>query len=115
MSFSNDFDFQVSAFYRAPEQTTQGTRKAFYMVDLGFSKEVLNNRGTLALNVRDLLNSRKWRTTTTDPDGEFFYDSEFQWRTRTITLSFDYRIKSSKKKEGRDREEGNFEGGGDEY
>ncbi|WKV11556.1 TonB-dependent receptor [Marivirga harenae] len=113
MSFSNDFNMQLSAFYRAPQQTTQGTRKAFYMVDLGFSKEVLNNKGTLALNVRDLLNSRKWRTTTVGED--FFYDSEFQWRTTTVTLSFDYRINSNKKKKEGNREGGEFEGGGDEY
>ncbi len=113
MNFKNDFNFQLSAFYRAPEQTTQGTRKAFYMVDLGFSKEVLDNKGTLALNVRDLLNSRKWRTTTVG--GDFFYDSEFQWRTTTVTLSFDYRINSNKRKGERGRDGGDFEGGGDEY
>ena len=113
MSFSNDFNVQLSAFYRAPEQTTQGTRKAFYMVDLGFSKEVLDNKGTLALNVRDLLNSRKWRTTTAG-DG-FFYESEFQWRTTTVTLSFDYRINSNKRNKEKGREGGDYEGGGDEY
>ncbi|MGM0581179.1 MAG: TonB-dependent receptor domain-containing protein [Bacteroidota bacterium] len=111
MSFSNDFNVQLSTFYRAPQQTTQGTRKAFYMVDLGFSKDVLDKKGTLALNVRDLLNSRKWRTTTSGDD--FFYDSEFQWRTTTVTLSFDYRINSNKRKGGRDG--GNYEGGGDEF
>ncbi|HET8860582.1 TonB-dependent receptor domain-containing protein [Marivirga sp.] len=116
MSFSNDFNVQLSAFYRAPQQTTQGTRKSFYMVDLGFSKEVLKKKGTLALNVRDLLNSRKWRTTTSG-DG-FFYDSEFQWRTTTVTLSFDYRINSNKRESEREnsREGGDYEGGGsDEY
>jgi len=112
MSFSNDFNVQLSAFYRAPERTTQGTRKAFYMVDLGFSKEVLEKKGTLALNVRDLLNSRKWRTTTVGDD--FFYDSEFQWRTTTVTLSFDYRINSNKNRE-KGREGGNYDGGGDDY
>jgi len=111
MSFSNDFNFQLSAFYRAPQQTTQGTRKAFYMVDLGFSKELLNEKATLALNVRDLFNTRKWRTTTVGED--FFYDSEFQWRTRTITLSFDYRLNSNKRKGGRDR--GDYDGGGEDY
>jgi len=113
MSFGNDFDFQLSAFYRAPQQTTQGTRKAFYMVDLGFSKEIFNKKGTLALNVRDLLNSRKWRTTTSGED--FFYDSEFQWRTTTVTLSFDYRINSNKRNDRRGKEGGDFNGGGDEY
>lgn len=119
MSFANDFSFQFSGNYRAPEETTQGTRKAFYMIDLGLSKEVLKNKGTLSLNVRDLLNSRKWRTTTIGDD--FFYDSEFQWRTTTVTLSFDYRINSNKRKGGKGKEGGrnqggDFEGGGgDEF
>lgn len=113
MTFWKDLNFQVSAFYRAPQRTTQGTRKSFYMVDLGLSKEILNKNATIALNVRDLLNSRRWRTTTSGED--FFFDSEFQWRTRTITLSLDYRIKSKKQNSQR---RGNDEGGdygGDEY
>ena len=105
MTFWKDLNFQVSGFYRAPQRTTQGTRKSFYMVDLGLSKEILNKNGTIALNVRDLLNSRKWRTTTSIEG----YDaiSEFQWRTRTITLTLDYRIKSKKqldRKRGDDEE-----------
>jgi outer membrane receptor protein involved in Fe transport len=113
MTFGEDFNVQLSAFYRAPERTTQGTRKAFYMVDLGLSKEVLNKKGTLALNVRDLLNSRKWRTTTRGDD--FYYESEFQWRTTTVTLSLDYRINSSKKSRQGDREGRDDDGGGNEY
>ncbi|MBK6264335.1 TonB-dependent receptor [Marivirga sp. S37H4] len=112
MTFWEDVSFQLSAFYRAPQQSTQGTRKAFYMIDLGLSKEILNKKGTIALNVRDLLNSRKWRSTTEGED--FFYDSEFQWRTRTFTLTFDYRLNSQKQKEGRG-ERGDNDFGGDEF
>ncbi len=113
MTFWKDLNFQVSGFYRAPQRTTQGTRKSFYMVDLGLSKEILNKNGTIALNVRDLLNSRKWRTTTTGED--FFFDSEFQWRTRTITLTLDYRIKSKKQQGSRKGGEEDRDYGSDEY
>ncbi|GAA5031489.1 TonB-dependent receptor [Marivirga lumbricoides] len=100
MTFWKDLNFQVSAFYRAPQQTTQGTQKAFYMIDLGLSREILNKRGTIAFNVRDLLNSRKWRTTTSIEG--YTAESEFQWRARTFNLTFDYRLNSRKSKQGRE-------------
>ncbi|MFQ3212579.1 MAG: outer membrane receptor protein involved in Fe transport [Marivirga sp.] len=107
MTFWKDLTFQLSGFYRAPEREPQSYRKSFYMIDLGLSKEVLNKKGTISLSVRDLLNSRKWRTNTVG-DG-FEYDSEFQWRTRTFRLTLDYRINNQKKNTGRDN---NNEGGG---
>ena len=96
MTFWEDFNFQLSGFYRAPEREPQRLRKAFYMIDLGLSKEVFNGNGTLAFSVRDLFNSRIWRTTTTGESFEF--DSEFQWRTRTFRLTLDYRLRSKNKR-----------------
>jgi len=106
MTFWDDLTFQLSGFYRAPEREPQRYRKAFYMVDLGLSKEIFNNKGTLSLSVRDLFNSRKWRTVTSGSSSNgssFEYDSEFQWRTRTFRLTLDYRL-NSKKQRGRDSE-----------
>lgn len=84
------FDVQFNAFYMAPERRPQGLRKAFYAFDLGLTKEILNRKGMLMLNVQDLLNSRRFRYTT--EVAESFQDSEFQWRSRQITLSFTYRL-----------------------
>ena len=96
MTFWDDFTFQLSGFYRAPEREPQRYRKAFYMIDTGLSKELFEGNGTLSFSVRDLFNTRKWRTTTS---GEGFeYDSEFQWRTRTFRLTLDYRLKKRDKK-----------------
>ena len=65
------------------------------MIDTGLSKELFKGNGTLSFSVRDLFNTRKWRTTTS---GEGFeYDSEFQWRTRTFRLTLDYRLKKRDK------------------
>lgn len=112
MTIWDDYTFQLSGFYRAPEREPQSYRKAFYMVDLGLSKELFKGKGTISLSVRDLLNSRKWRTNT---NGEGFeYDSEFQWRTRTFRLTFDYRLKSKKSK-AKDGEGGDGESGGGDY
>ncbi len=101
----NIFDVQLSGFFRAPEKTPQGRRKAFYGVDLGATRDILKNKATLALNVRDLLNSRKFRGETF---GEYFYqEDEFRWGVRQVTVSFTYRLNQLK---GRQRDEGFKEG-----
>lgn len=113
MTFWDDFDVQVSGRYRAPQQRSQGRSKAFYVIDLGLNKTILNDRGNIALSVSDLFNTRKWRSITEGDN--FYYDSEFQWRARTIRFTFDYRLKGAKRKQERERGDGDFGDSGDGY
>jgi outer membrane receptor protein involved in Fe transport len=103
-----NIDFQTIFFYRAPEETTQGLRKAFYMLNMAVSKDVLKNKGTLTLNVQDVLNTRKFRFIIDQPD--LYEESEFRWSERSYTLTFIYRL-NQKKKTGREgRGNGGFGG-----
>src|SRR5690606_14385641 len=96
-------EFQLSGFYRAPMETTQGSRKAITAIDAAFSKDILKGKGTLVLSIRDVLNSRKWRSIT---ETEYLYsESEFQWRSRSVLLSFIYRL-NQKKKQNSNRDAG---------
>ena len=89
-----NLDFQIRGNYEAAQKTAQGSRKPLYFVDLAASKDILRNKGTLTLNVSDLFNTRKMRSTT---EGDTFYNvSEFQWRRRQINLTFNYRINQGK-------------------
>ena len=106
MTLFGVLDYQVSGHYRAPQNSTQGRTKAFYMIDMGLSKDIFKGKGTIVLNVRDLLNSRKWRSETITED--LYQESEFQWRARQVTATFTYRLKQKKT-----RERGNGERGGD--
>lgn len=113
--YRNDklFNGQISWRYRAPRNTPQGRRDAIWNIDLGLSKDVLKKNGTVALSVRDLFNTRKFRGETVT---EFFTtDSEFQWRRGpTVTASFTYRLNQKKQRNrgGRGRDGGqDFEGG----
>ncbi|AYN68288.1 TonB-dependent receptor [Euzebyella marina] len=102
-------DWQTNAFYRGASDEVQGRSNGILSINLAFSKDLLNDKATISLNVQDLLNSRKRNGfTTTD-----FYeqDSEFQWRQREIRLSFIYRINEQKK---RDRQNGRDYNGGDD-
>ena len=102
-------DWQTRAMYRGPSETAQYKRKSMISVNLAFSKDILKEKGTLSLNVSDLLNTRKHQSTnyslTTISEGEF------QWRRRQILLNFTYRF-NQKKKRGRSR--GEYEGGEEE-
>jgi outer membrane receptor for ferrienterochelin and colicins len=93
-------DWQVNGTYNAPQNNAQGKSLGVYGVNLAFSKDILNDKGTLALNVNDLFNSRK-RISETHIATLNSY-SEMQWRQRQINLSFTYRFnktKSDKEKE----------------
>jgi hypothetical protein len=113
MTITKGFDFQASFFYRAPRVTTQGKQLSVYAVDLALSKDVFNGKGTIAANVRDLFNTRKWRSIT---DIENYYsESESQGRPRQFMITFTYRLNQMKQQRERDREgNGNDEGGAGE-
>lgn len=100
-------DVQASFNYRAPRNTTQGRSKAMYHADLGASMDILKNKGTLTLSVRDVFNTRRWRSITEGDD--FYSEGDFQWRARQVSLTFSYRLNRDKEKE-REREGGD---GGD--
>jgi len=104
-------DFQLRCNYRAPRNTVQGRNQSVTSVDLAASRDILKNKGTLTLGVRDLFNSRKRRSERFLED--FYSKSEFQWRARSINLSLNYRI--NQKKERKRGSRGGDEGGGDEF
>lgn len=88
-----DWDIQTTFRYNAPQDIPQGRRLALFTWDIGASKDVLNKKGTISLNIRDVLNSRFWRSETEGAD--FYRESEFQWRVRSIVLGFNYQINRS--------------------
>jgi len=100
-------DWQTRFFYRGPSETAQSRNKGIATVSLAFSKDLFEEKASLALNVSDLFNSRKRISETFTPF--FENDSEFQRRVRSINLSFTYRFNQKKK-----RERGRGYGGGDE-
>ena len=107
VSLPAKIEWQTNAFYRGPRENAQTKNKGIFSLDLAFSKDVFKDKGTVTVNVSDLLNSRKRMSFTQTP--AFTSDSEFQWRERQINLSFIYRINQKKQ-----RNEGRERGGSDE-
>ena len=75
-----------------------------FSTDLAFSKDLFNEKASIALNVSDVFNTRKRemisRTST------FYSDSQYQWRQRTVSMSFTYRFNQKKKRQQGNRENG---------
>lgn len=84
--------------YNSKRIVAQGYRKPNYSVNLGLRKSFMNDKLTLSINARNLLNSQKFRTVTSG-DG-FWQDSE-NWqggRSVGFTLTFNFGNMSGKKK-----------------
>jgi hypothetical protein len=104
VSLPAKIEWQTNAFYMGASEGAQTRNNGLLSVDLALSKELFNEKASLTLNVRDLLNSRKRNSYTVTE--RFERDSEFQWRQRSILLSFTYRFNQQRnERERRQRAE----------
>ena len=110
--FTKNFSGQISANYRSPRVVAQGTTSHSYSIDIGLRHTFLNKQLALALNVRDLLDSRARRNTTW---GEGFRQfSENRWHSRSISLTLTYNFGNQQPRR-RGRPDGDMGGGGDDF
>lgn len=107
-----EIDFQSNVFYMGPSESAQTKRKSMIGTNLAFSKDVVKDKATLSLNVRDLFNTFKRRSTTRTDNVNTY--SEFQWRQRSITLSFLYKFNQPQNQRNRNGQR-NGGGGDDEF
>lgn len=104
MTLWDVLEFQTSFNYRAPRITTQGRRRSSYSLDFAFARDVLKGKGTVTANVRDVLNSRKRRSIT--EIGDYFEETESQWRPRSFRVTFTYRLNQMKERDRGNRRDG---------
>lgn len=102
-------EWQTNGTYNAPQTNAQGRSRGIMSMNLALSKDVMKEKGTIALNVSDVFNSRK-RIMETNLVSQNAY-SEMQWRERQINLSFTYRFNRKKTERERPRNENGGEDG----
>lgn len=105
-------DWQTNVTYNGPQNNAQGRVKGIFAMNLGFSKDILKDKATIALNANDVFNSRVRRMETYIP-GQIESDSEMQWRRRQITLSFTYRFNKQKNEKEKQPKRDSDENGGE--
>lgn len=101
-------EWQTSINYRGPSETAQSKNSGIFSTNLAFSKDLFKEKASLALRVSDVFNSRK---RTSDILFPFPGESEFQFRERTVNLSFTYRFNQKKKRQ----RPGGFGGGEEDF
>jgi outer membrane receptor protein involved in Fe transport len=117
--------FQCRGNYNAPRKITQGTRESNWSFDASLKRQFFDGKFTVALNGRNLFNSRKWRSTTDymSENGGYHQYSK-NWRgNRRIHLQLNYTFGNMRAKKGdRNRDQNgedpqmeyNGEGGGED-
>lgn len=111
----NWFSFQAQGNYRGPIVLPQGQIEPQFSMNLGIRKDFFKGKGTVALSVSDISNTRKFRITTSNP--RFDEERVFQRESRVGTLSFTYRFGGFKEKNDKNnsRREGGDDFGGDDF
>lgn len=90
VKFTSTLSGQARFEYRAPRITPQGKGIENYVINAGLRLDVLNKRGSLMFNVRDMLNQRKWGGYTQTEN--VYREYESRRMQRMFTLSFSYRF-----------------------
>ena len=100
---------QFTYFYRSPGVRPQGRIEAIQSLDVGFRKEILNDRGAITFRVSDVFNQRQYSYTT--ETGNITTTSLFQRESRIAYLGFQYSLNSLGRENDRGGRRG--DGGGD--
>jgi len=87
---------QITARYTSPQIISQGLKQEKYSIDMGVRQTFLDRKMSVNLNVRDLLNSNKDRTTTSGAG--YSQTSESYFNARMLNLSVSYNFGNSKPK-----------------
>ena len=90
---------QATGNYRSRSVITQGYRKGNGSLDLGLRKSFLNKQLALAINWRDVFNTRHWETYTSSTT---FTRYQKNWRDPRVnfTLTWNFGNMNSKKRNG---------------
>ena len=92
-----DISMQFTGNFRSRQAITQGYRKPSYGLDFGMRKNFFNKKFTLAVNCRDVLNSRRWENfTESDTFSRHQLDKR---RSRTFRFTLTWNFGSNKKKQ----------------
>lgn len=100
MRFSNkiklpaEIQWQTNLFYRGATRDAQNTRKGMINTSMGFSKDLLNEKASIAINISDLFNNQMFRLSSKTQT--FESNSAYRRRKRFINIAFTYRFNQKK-------------------
>ncbi len=88
---------QLTGMYRSADVVAQGKMNSQYVVDLGVRKSFLDRKLNLAISIRDLLNSRRWASTTWGDNFWQYSSHEPRGTMFSVTLTYNFGNMRAKK------------------
>jgi outer membrane receptor protein involved in Fe transport len=87
---------QITGFYRGPQVTVQGERKAVFFSNIAARQDFLKGKMTATLQIQDIFGASGWKFT----EQTEFYRAEmnFTREPRVVTFSITYRLNNFKQK-----------------
>ena len=111
LSVREGLSVQLSWFYRAPMDIENGRIGAFSRVSFGARQQLLNDRASLSLQVRDPFDMMQFNITRETP--RFYQESVRSFNARQVNLSLTYNFGRQQRRQRQQR--GDYEqGGGDD-
>jgi outer membrane receptor protein involved in Fe transport len=97
---------EVSVFYLSPQIADEGLfrMKSMCAVDFGVSKQVLNKKGSIKINVNDVFNIQRFRGSFENA-GRYTGVSS-KWESQQVRVTFNYRFGNTSVKAARTRKTG---------
>jgi hypothetical protein len=89
-NLSKTFSGQITARYSSPQIISQGLKQDKYTLDLGVRQTFMDRKLSVNLNVRDLLNSNRDRTTTSGIGFSQTSESYFNGRMLAVSVSYNF-------------------------
>lgn len=90
ISLPHSFNVELNGYYQSKQLWGNFFIYEQYSIDLGIQKNILNNKGTLKLNVDDIFNTNKGGGYT--KYGNVDLTVMNRWDSRRVNLSFSYRF-----------------------
>ncbi len=90
---TKNLTFQLFGFYRGQNRSVQFTAKPMYFVNTGVRYSFAGGKGTLSLNLNDILNSMRFAVEADQPIPQ---RGRFDWESRTVYAGLSYRFGSGK-------------------
>jgi outer membrane receptor for ferrienterochelin and colicins len=112
ITLPNKIEWQTNFNYTGPQNTNTGKVYAAWGLNLGFSKDVLNDHATVAMNVNDLFNTQRRIFDSRIPNS-FESNINLLFRVRQITFAFTYRFNKQKTEREKVRPRNQENEGGD--
>lgn len=93
-TISDKLSAEADLEYNSKRQFVNSTFGAYSVLSIGLRQQVFNKKGSVSVNANNILNSEGHNAI--DRNRGFYQYSYFNFHTRALTLSFNYRFGSGK-------------------